>query len=573
MLKFSDLAARVAEKLFLKQQEVEDFLTLIVDVIEKGLYEDKQVKIKGLGTFKMTAVSARESVDVNTGERILIDSREKISFVPDVSMRDWVNKPFAQFETVLVSNDVDFGEVDEKYRDEEDEETESETVSFLEPVSDIAQEAIDNTTEDTSDAAAVETTDVTAEIAEAVSETTDIAEEILEKDSQEDAIDSPQPQTIDFAQEEEELPEPQTIDFVQEESPIVSDVAQEEETPTIDFLPEETPVINDAVVPEEAPEINDIVQEEEILPVADFVQEETPEIADDVQEEESVATVVVPEQEMTEPEQETAEPEQETAALVQETAEPVQKEEPLIVKVVQEEPETTENSEEETENKSNDDDLFDKYGYYVGPYGGQSTLRRLLKSKNTFKVLVFILFIAMTAMMGFLYSEIKERDNRIDQFIEELKKVTTDGENNAIEEEADEESLNEEEEDAEETADSNDKNEDEKTAQFDAEKQTQRTDNDSHNTARTQDDESGSASIEAYNRDPLVQAGDYQIIGIAQTMIVRDGQSFTGISKAFLGPNKEDYLSVVNGGIRSVKPGQKLKIPFLKMKKNRASKT
>ena len=84
-------------------------------VVNEGLKEDKLVKIKGLGTFKLTKVSARESVDVNTGERIVIEGREKISFTPDNYMRDLVNSPFSQFETVVLSDGVDFSAIDEKY--------------------------------------------------------------------------------------------------------------------------------------------------------------------------------------------------------------------------------------------------------------------------------------------------------------------------------------------------------------------------------------------------------------------------------------------------------------------------
>ena len=103
MIKLHDFAARLAEKHSLSQEEVERFLSQMVHVMGEGLRSDKTLKIKGLGTFKVVPVNARESVDVNTGERIRIEGREKVSFTPETAMRDLVNKPFAQFETVVLN--------------------------------------------------------------------------------------------------------------------------------------------------------------------------------------------------------------------------------------------------------------------------------------------------------------------------------------------------------------------------------------------------------------------------------------------------------------------------------------
>ena len=89
------------------------------DVVNEGLQDDKQVKVKWLGTFKVTSVKDRESVDVNTGERIVIDGRDKISFTPDNILKEIVNKPFAQFETVVVNDGVEFDEIDKKFEAEE----------------------------------------------------------------------------------------------------------------------------------------------------------------------------------------------------------------------------------------------------------------------------------------------------------------------------------------------------------------------------------------------------------------------------------------------------------------------
>ena len=112
MTKLSDLAAVLMKKHGLTQNVADKFMANLVDVLNDGLRDDKVVKWKGFGTFKVTSVSARESVNVNTGERITIEGREKITFTPETAVKDLVNKPFAQFETVVVNDGVEFSELD-----------------------------------------------------------------------------------------------------------------------------------------------------------------------------------------------------------------------------------------------------------------------------------------------------------------------------------------------------------------------------------------------------------------------------------------------------------------------------
>ena len=130
----------LTSKMGLEVAEAEAFITAMFKVVNEGLKEDKLVKIKGLGTFKLTKVSARESVDVNTGERIVIEGREKISFTPDNYMRDLVNSPFSQFETVVLSDGVDFSAIDEKYALNELEDNSSLLLSNEESLETIAEE-------------------------------------------------------------------------------------------------------------------------------------------------------------------------------------------------------------------------------------------------------------------------------------------------------------------------------------------------------------------------------------------------------------------------------------------------
>ena len=110
-----ELASSLSDKHDLSKADAERFVAAIFEVINEGLEDDKLVKVKGLGAFKIIGIAARKSVDVNTGEPIVIEGRNKISFTPDASMRDDVNKPFSQFETVVINDGVDFSSIDEEY--------------------------------------------------------------------------------------------------------------------------------------------------------------------------------------------------------------------------------------------------------------------------------------------------------------------------------------------------------------------------------------------------------------------------------------------------------------------------
>ena len=133
MAKVNDFARELSEKYGLSLGDASDFVSAMFDVVKEELDgADSSVKIKGFGTFKVSAVGARASVDVNTGERIIIDGRNKISFTPEVLLRDRVNRPFVQFETVVLNDGVDFSEIDEESEEELDSviETESQGVQL-----------------------------------------------------------------------------------------------------------------------------------------------------------------------------------------------------------------------------------------------------------------------------------------------------------------------------------------------------------------------------------------------------------------------------------------------------------
>ena len=128
MAKVNDFARELSEKYGLSLSDASDFIGAMFDVVNEELDDtDSSVKIKGFGTFKVSAVSARASVDVNTGERIIIDGRNKISFTPEVLLRDRVNRPFVQFETVVLNDGVDFSEIDDEMNELSDSVIETET--------------------------------------------------------------------------------------------------------------------------------------------------------------------------------------------------------------------------------------------------------------------------------------------------------------------------------------------------------------------------------------------------------------------------------------------------------------
>ena len=202
----SDLAKEVAKKHKLPQKETEQFIANMFAVVAEGLQQDKLVKVKGLGTFKVTQVKPRESVDVNTGERVLISGHDKVTFTPDSLMKELVNKPFAQFETVVINGDVDFAAIDAANPTVETEDVTVETA----PADDAA--VADELTNEPEEVQA-EPEEVTAEPEEIAAEPEEPAEEqSQEAEPMQTVEEEPvaQPASTTVESEEEAPEEPQT---------------------------------------------------------------------------------------------------------------------------------------------------------------------------------------------------------------------------------------------------------------------------------------------------------------------------------------------------------------------------
>ena len=197
MAKVSDFASELVGRYGLKEEEATEFISAMFDIICEQLDgADKQVKVKGLGTFKVTSVGARASVDVNTGERIIIEGRNKISFTPEVMLRDRVNRPFVQFETVVLNDGVDFSEIDNEFNGSKQE------VAASDSTVETANETVANDAEEVAEKAVVETIDASVDesVVGAEEDKSDVAIE-------EKASDVVPENVMDQGQKEEAKPE------------------------------------------------------------------------------------------------------------------------------------------------------------------------------------------------------------------------------------------------------------------------------------------------------------------------------------------------------------------------------
>ena len=218
------IADTVAKKHKITVKDAEKFVSAMFDVMNEGLKTDKLVKVKGLGTFKVQAVKPRESVNVNTGERVLIEGHDKVSFTPDATMKELVNKPFAQFETVVLNDGVDFTDIDSKYENEATLENADETTVSANNAAIPGTKVVSLNEE--------ETTDNTNETANGAQETTIEQYTSTEKDSAETGSEPEKDHEIVVAKQE--------VAIETEAEPIknTSETTEEEPIPLVETQPE-----------------------------------------------------------------------------------------------------------------------------------------------------------------------------------------------------------------------------------------------------------------------------------------------------------------------------------------------
>ena len=225
-ISLQDLINLFGEKQSMSKKDAELFVRSLFDLIEEALATEKYVKVKGFGTFKLTEVDSRESVNVNTGERIEIQGHTKVSFTPDTTMKDLINKPFAHFETVVLNDGVEFEDTPVEVPD-----TLDDTPEVIVPV--------------------VETTEV-VEIP--------VPEEIPEEEVAPEIVVTEEPEVIEEpeAVEEQEMVE-ETL--VPEEAPVQEEAILEEPQPTITEVTEEEKPESIEEKPSEEEVVETIVEE------------------------------------------------------------------------------------------------------------------------------------------------------------------------------------------------------------------------------------------------------------------------------------------------------------------------
>lgn len=249
-----ELAKAISAKHGLTQTDAEDFVSAMFDVINNGLHADKAVKVKGIGTFKVIDVRERESVNVNTGERVTIESHGKITYTPDPILRDLVNKPFAKFETVILNDGLSVDELNKigasEIEESQDVEDEQETVEETEQTSEftifnkkvennaltpVAEESVEEEID------ADETENIPSEpIAESIENSEETPSDIVEESEEQEVVADDKPQEeadeteqVVVAVNEKTKDEAAENEKTKDEAAVVEET-EEDETPLFD---------------------------------------------------------------------------------------------------------------------------------------------------------------------------------------------------------------------------------------------------------------------------------------------------------------------------------------------------
>lgn len=471
----SRLAKSISSKHGLTQAEAERFISKMFEVANEGLHEDKLLKIKWLGTFKVTPVKDRESVDVNTGERIVIEGRDKISFTPDNILKEIVNKPFAQFETVVVNDGVDFSDIDEKF-----------SLQAV-PAEPIAAE---------------------------------MPSTIGEQKTAEASIGQPESKSFDESKNTDEQK--------------VADQPTAEVYPSAEAQPmaAEQPMVVGQPMAEE--------------------QQMQPLVGNTTGEQESLVN------------------------------EDILSKESSLVKNASDNEAGTSNEAVASNNAAMSDGAVPSEEP-AAEVGEEVHSHHLMIPKYLVAIvcLVFVILLGGMGWFAFNFGKMQAQRDQLAMQLQTIKKPTpvatkdstqTSAEDSAalaLKKKAQEDSIRmAETSKAVEMA--------EKTEQGRVEGQALT--NTSSSQIGTSSKEKGSSQAKgtapsdprssAYDADPRVRTGAYRIVGVAQTVTVKDGQSLASLSRLYLGPGMECYVEAVNGK-NEVKVGQKIKIPKLELKRKK----
>ena len=539
-ISLSDLAQRLAEKSGISLQDAELFIRKMFDVANEGLQSDKLVKMKWLGTFKVMAVKDRESVDVNTGERIIIEGRDKISFTPDNILKEIVNKPFAQFETVVVNDGVDFDEIDRKF--ENAEEDGSVFDSTLECVPDSENSSLESFVEQDSPA--------TSCVIDFLDEENDapVSDEMIvigEKRLSQENVAEPEekkPEGSEPAATEPAATEPAVF------KPAVSEpVESESATSELETKESEVPAQN---------EVESVVSDEEN---ESTLTEETP-IAEKVPSDEENSITEIPIEEEASSDEETPSSDEETdkrnvvlprylviAASVVFLA------------------------------------MIGGFGWFAFNYGKMAAQRDhlALQLDNYQQIAAEKKAPAKSAptQEEILRKKAIEDSVRMAQASEVVKKAENAGQNmdamvdkQSIDVKSAEAMKNLEAKklaDAKNLTDAKRQVEAKKLADAKKQQETKKlAEAKKKEEARKQAEKHAAQASSKYDQDVRVRTGAYRIIGVSEVVTAREGQTIKSLSQKYLGPGMECYVEALNGN-SLLKPGQKVKIPKLELKKKK----
>lgn len=539
-ISLSDLAQRLAEKSGISLQNAELFIRKMFDVANEGLQSDKLVKMKWLGTFKVMAVKDRESVDVNTGERIIIEGRDKISFTPDNILKEIVNKPFAQFETVVVNDGVDFDEIDRKFENAEEDG----------PVSDSTLECVPDS----------------------------------ENSSVESFVEQDSPATsgvIDFLDEENDVPVSDEMIVIGEELPQENVAEPEEKKPEVSEPAATEPAVFKLAVsePEESESATSELETKESEVPA---QNEVESVVSD-EENESTLTEETPIAEKV--------PSGEDNSIT---------EIPIVEDALVEEKAS---SDEETPSSDEETDkrhivlprslviaasvvflaMIGGFGWFAFNYGKMAAQRDhlALQLDNYQQTLTEKKVPAKSALTKeeILRKKAIEDSVRMAQASEAVKKAENAEQNmdaavdkQSIDVKSAEAKKNLEVKklaDAKNLADAKRQVDAKKLAETKKQQETKKlAEAKKKEETRKQTEKHAAQASSKYDQDARVRTGAYRIIGVSEVVTAREGQTIKSLSQKYLGPGMECYVEALNGN-SLLKPGQKVKIPKLELKKKK----